>query len=135
MGTQGLPLGWVLSVGPGLSPINALKASRERSSAFELKSHSNIGKISPLNVNTVNKIVLIACPCYFGMDRIAFRSSWLTACCLYFLFKCAVLQWSSLRAVLVVPDAILHSAELESLTPKFESVCTMGQLQAVFFRE
>lgn len=91
--------------------------------------------MSPLNVNTVNTIVLIPSPCYFGIDRIAFRSSSFTACCSYFLFKCAVLQCSSLRAVLVEPDAILHGAELESLTPKFESLCSMGQLQAVFFRE
>lgn len=134
-GRRGLPLGWVLSVGPGLSHIDALKASRERererSSAFKFKSHSNVGEISPLNGNIVNKIVLIPCPCYFGMDR----SSWLTACCLYFLFKRAVLQCSSLRAVLVVPDAVLHCAELDSLTPRFESVRAMGQLHAVFFRE
>lgn len=34
-----------------------------------------------------------------------------------------------------MPGAMFHCAGLESLTLTFESVCAMGQLQTVFFRE
>jgi len=53
----------------------------------------------------------------------------LAHCLFVLLLKRAVLQRASLRAMLVVPDAVLHCAELESLTPKSDSVCPTGQLR------
>lgn len=118
---------------PVLFSIDALKTPRERSSGFKLRLHNNISEKRTLN--TVNKIVLVACFCYFGIDfGIAFRSSWLCVYCLYFLFNCAVCS-SALLDGCGVPGAIFHCAGLESLTLTFESVCAMGQLQTVFFRE
>lgn len=126
MGTTGVPLGCVLSQ---WCQSCALQKPREGSSSFNLKLHNNMGERSTLNA--VEKTVLVACLCCFGIDlAIAFRSSWLCVYCLYFLFNCAVCS-SALLEGCGVPGAVFHCAGLESLTLMFESVCAVGQLQGI----